>query len=85
VQLIKEKDTIIASTSRAEYQTFELKQQALKRSRAPGADPIDQGAELEKWGKKFRESLARVRGFARHFISMLYKTVSVEDLPLRGQ
>ena len=54
----------MASTSNAEYHAFQLKREAWERAaKAPGAGPVtDHGEEMEKWGKKYRESLARVRG-----------------------
>lgn len=60
-QLLKEKSTILASTSNAEYQAFQLKRQAWEAAaKAPGAEPVNHKAEMDKWGKKYRESLARV-------------------------
>lgn len=42
-------------------QAFMLKRQAWEHAaQAPGAEPVDAKVELDKWGRKYRESLARV-------------------------
>ena len=62
--LVEERSRNMASTSNAEYKAFQLKRQAWEAAAAaPGAEPVNVKAELDKWSRKYRESLARVGGW----------------------
>mmetsp|Transcript_32185 Transcript_32185/g.96098 ORF Transcript_32185/g.96098 Transcript_32185/m.96098 type:complete len:1123 (-) Transcript_32185:516-3884(-) len=59
-ELMQTKSQMMASTSNAEYQAFSLKRQAWElEASAPGAPPMDIKKQMEAWGIKYKEALAR--------------------------
>lgn len=83
----EEKSQALSSTSNNEYQAFLVKRQAWEHeAQAPGAPAMDFKMELEKWGKKYREALARaeldtIERFAlNHCHEQLYPPLLCADL-----